>query len=67
MVEVTPDVERAISKFIANAKLEGARLALEAAADRAYAKCAETRHVTLGDACRQSIRALDPAKIVGEG
>ena len=48
-------------------KLEGARLAIEAAADRAYVKCAEMRHVTLGDACRQSIRALSPAKIVGEG
>ena len=44
----------------------GARLMREAAADRAYMKCAQTRHVTLGDACRQSVRALDPATIVKE-
>ena len=46
-------------------KLEGARLALEAAADRCdfLAQFPLTAREKLG----ASIRALDPAKIVGEG
>ena len=60
MVEVTQEVERAISKFIANAKLEGARLALEAAALKAAGS------LNAVDA-HDRIRALDPAEIVGEG
>lgn len=55
MVEVTQEVERAISKFIANAKIEGARLAIEAIS------------LIIHDQDRETVAALDPAKIVGEG
>lgn len=63
MVEVTQEVERAISKFIVNAKLEGARLALEAAAEELE------RQDGFGEwfEAANHIRALSPAKIVGEG
>lgn len=73
MVEVTQEVERAISKFIANAKIEGARLALEAAASRADLIIATGRtDYALGydagaEMAASAIRAIDPAKIVGEG
>lgn len=77
MVEVTQEVERAISKFIANAKIEGARLALEAAAKsardysaKAKLRCWATRPDSAsvaGQHIAANIRAIDPAKIVGEG
>lgn len=65
MEEVTQEVERAISKFIANAKLEGARLALEAAGQHIQEYGPSD---TIGNwEAAGAIRALDPAKIVGEG
>jgi len=52
-------------------KLEGARLALEAAATVAPSKTPSGECETVGQwtrrTLREAIRALDPAKIVGEG
>jgi len=52
-------------------KLEGARLAIEAAATVAPSKTPSGECETVGQwtrrTLREAIRALDPAKIVGEG
>jgi len=62
---------QAFANIYQRGKLEGARLALEAAATVAPSKTPSGECETVGQwtrrTLREAIRALDPAKIVGEG
>lgn len=57
--EFTPDQMRYIVTLVESTMTAAIEATKKKAANLAYAVCAETRHVTLGDKCATAIRSME--------